>query len=389
MAAAPNREEASSKDAEPPSAGPLLELSGIAKSFGRTQVITGISFHVAAGEFLTLLGPSGCGKTTTLRIIAGFEEADKGRVFLKGEDVSTRPPYLRDVHTVFQHYALFPHYNVFDNVAFGLRIQKLPCQQIKSRVTEVLELVKLAGYEQRRTTELSGGQMQRIALARALAGRPSLLLLDEPLGALDLKLRREMQLELKAIQRRLGIAFIYVTHDQDEAMAMSDRIVIFHQGHIEQIGTPAEVYRNPKTSFVADFMGSANILSGRLIGAKDGCVRIRLEDEVDVEFPYSDPVPVGEGQELCVAIRPERISVRYEGDLPLRGSCVSLSAILADTVSLGDETQMFLTFFQKSAKTVLSASMEARHQNERRDGTPVWADIRWRDILLLEPPERE
>ncbi len=383
--ASSSTQELASKEPKPPSAGPLLEVSGIVKSFGRTKVIAGVSFHVAAGEFLTLLGPSGCGKTTTLRIIAGFEQADKGRVFLKGEDVTTRPPYLRDVHTVFQHYALFPHYNVFDNVAFGLRIQKLPKRQIKTRVTEVLDLVKLSGYEKRRTTEMSGGQMQRIALARALAGRPSLLLLDEPLGALDLKLRREMQLELKAIQRRLGIAFIYVTHDQDEAMAMSDRIVVFHHGRIEQIGTPSEVYRKPKTSFVADFMGSANILSGRLIGFKDGCVRIRLEDEVEVEFPYADPLPVAQGQALCVAIRPERISVRYEGDLPLRGSCVSLPAILADTVSLGDETQMFLAFFKNSTKTVLSATMEARHQNERRDGTPVWADIRWRDILLLEP----
>jgi len=247
-------------------------------------------------------------------------------------------------------------------------------------------LVKLSGFEGRRTPSLSGGQMQRVALARAIVGRPSLLLLDEPLGALDLKLRREMQLELKAIQRRSGIAFVYVTHDQDEAMAMSDRIIVFHQGHIEQVGTPAEIYYKPRTSFVADFMGSANILSGRLLRYQGGCARIRVENEIEVEFPCPEPPPVPEGGELCLAVRPERISVRYEEELPLRGDCVSLPARLADTINLGDETQMFLSLFKKSGKTVLAASMEARHQAERRDGTPVWADILWRDILLLEPP---
>ena len=370
------------------SAGALLEMVGVTKAFGATKVLTGINFTVGPAEFLTLLGPSGCGKTTSLRIIAGFESPDQGRVLLRGEDVTALPPYRRDVHTVFQHYALFPHYDVFDNVAFGLRIQRLGEAEIQSRVTEALGLVKLAGFEKRRTHELSGGQMQRIALARALVGRPALLLLDEPLGALDLKLRREMQLELKAIQRRLGIAFVYVTHDQDEAMAMSDRIVVFHQGHIEQIGTPAQVYHTPKTSFVADFMGSANILAGRLLRWRDGCVRVRLEDELEFEFPCPSPPPVGEGEELCVAVRPERVSVRYEEELALRGDCVSLAARLTDTVNLGDETQMFLSLFQRSAKTVLAASMEVRHQTERRDGTPVWADIRWRDILLLEPPGR-
>ena len=367
--------------------GPLLELIGVAKSFGATKVLTGISLTVGYGEFLTLLGPSGCGKTTTLRIIAGFEAPDQGRVLLRGEDVTNLPPYRRDVHTVFQHYALFPHYSVFDNVAFGLRIRKLPETEIKSRVTEALGLVKLAGFEARRTTALSGGQMQRIALARAIVGRPSLLLLDEPLGALDLKLRREMQLELKAIQRRLGIAFVYVTHDQDEAMAMSDRIIVFHHGHIEQVGTPAEVYHKPRTSFVADFMGSANILCGRLLRLHDGCARIRIEEEIEFELPCPEPPAVAEGGELRVAVRPERIHVRYEEELPLRGDCVSLPARLADTINLGDETQMFLSLFKKSDKTVLAASMDARHQAERRDGTPVWADIRWKDILLLEPPD--
>ncbi|HAM35922.1 MAG TPA: spermidine/putrescine ABC transporter [Elusimicrobia bacterium] len=370
------------------SGGALLELVGISKSFGANQVLADVHFTVGHGEFLTLLGPSGCGKTTSLRIIAGFEEPDQGRVLLRGDDVTILPPYRRDVHTVFQHYALFPHYNVFDNVAFGLRLRRLPPDEIRGRVTEALSLVRLSGFESRRTTELSGGQMQRIALARALVGRPALLLLDEPLGALDLKLRRGMQLELKAIQRRLKIAFVYVTHDQDEAMAMSDRIVVFQHGRVEQIGTPEEIYRRPKTSFVADFMGSANILSGRLTQVREGCVRVRLEDEVDVEFPYAEPLPVAEGEELCVAIRPERISVRYESELALVGDCVQIPARLTDTVYLGDETQLFISPFPKSGKTLLAASMDVRHQAERQKDAPIWADIRWQDILLLEPPGR-
>ncbi|MFA6004463.1 MAG: ABC transporter ATP-binding protein [Elusimicrobiota bacterium] len=365
--------------------GALLEIAGVSKSFGATQVLTDINFTVGPAEFLTLLGPSGCGKTTTLRIIAGFEQPDAGRVRLRGTDVTELPPYCRDVHTVFQHYALFPHYDVFDNVAFGLRIRKLPEAEIAARVTEALNMVKLAGFEKRRTTEMSGGQMQRIALARALVGRPSLLLLDEPLGALDLKLRRDMQLELKAIQRRLGIAFVYVTHDQDEAMAMSDRIIIFHQGHIEQIGTPEEVYRKPKTSFVADFMGSANILSGRLLRVHEGCVRVSIEDEIEIEFPYAEAPPVAVGQPLCIAVRPERIAVRYESELALTGDCVQLPAQLMDSVYLGDETQMFISPFPRSGRTVLATSMDVRHQEDRQKGTRIWADIRWRDILLLEP----
>ncbi len=370
-----------------PADGALLELIEVSKSFGSAKVLTGINLTVGRGEFLTLLGPSGCGKTTTLRIIAGFERPDAGKVLLNGDDVAGLPPHKRDVHTVFQHYALFPHYTVFENVAFGLRIRKLPEDEVQSRVTEALSLVKLAGFADRRTTALSGGQMQRIALARAIVGRPALLLLDEPLGALDLKLRREMQLELKAIQRRLGIAFVYVTHDQDEAMAMSDRIIVFHQGHIEQVGTPAQVYHKPRTSFVADFMGSANILAGRLVRSFPGCARVRVEDELEFDLPCEEPPPALHGGELCLAVRPERIHVRYEEELPLRGDCVSLPAVLTDTVNLGDETQMFLSLFKKSAKTVVAASMDARHQTERQDGTPVWVDIRWKDILLLEPPK--
>ena len=358
-----------------PADGALLELIEVSKSFGSAKVLAGINLTVGRGEFLTLLGPSGCGKTTTLRIIAGFERPDSGKVLLEGRDVAGLPPYKRNVHTVFQHYALFPHYTVFENVAFGLRIRKLPEPEIQARVAVALGLVKLASFA------------QRIALARAIVGRPALLLLDEPLGALDLKLRREMQLELKAIQRRLGIAFVYVTHDQDEAMAMSDRIIVFNHGRIEQVGTPAQVYHRPRTSFVADFMGSANILDARLVRSFPGCARVRVEDELEFDLPCDEAPRFREGEPLCVAVRPERIHVRYDEELPLRGDCVSLPAVLADTVNLGDETQMFLSLFKKSAKTVVAASMDARHQTERQDGTPVWVDIRWKDILLLEPPQ--
>ena len=363
------------------SAGALLELDGITKSFDSTQVLKGISLSIQKAEFLTFLGPSGCGKTTTLRIIAGFEQPDAGRVLLTGKDVSGLPPYRRDVHTVFQHYALFPHYDVFENVAFGLRIQKLPEHEISKRVTEALSLVKLSGFERRRTTQMSGGQMQRIALARALVGRPPLLLLDEPLGALDLKLRKEMQLELKAIQRRLGIAFVYVTHDQEEAMTMSDRIAVFNQGLIEQLGTPEEIYERPKTSFVADFIGAANVLSARLLKAGGGLLTLRLEDELDIELPWTDAPPVSPGEPLQVAIRPERVKVHYAP--PALNGAIQLKAVLKEKVYLGNASQIFFSPFSRSNKVLLSVSMDSSHREKSEGGRAVWAEIPARDFLLL------
>lgn len=365
----------------------LLEIEGITKSFGAIKVLNGISLAIGRAEFLTFLGPSGCGKTTLLRIIAGFERPEAGRVILSGKDVTWTAPYLRDVHTVFQHYALFPHYNVYDNIAFGLRIRKLPEDEIRRRVSESLSLVKLDGYERRSTTQLSGGQMQRVALARALVGRPSLLLLDEPLGALDFKLRKEMQLELKIIQRKLGITFIYVTHDQEEAMTLSDRIVVFHDGVIQQLGTPEDIYERPKTSFVADFIGAANILTARLIAMMDGRVRLRLEDEIEVEMPYPDLPPVAVGENLKIAIRPERIAVRYrvEVDAPAFDGNVRLKGSLLENVYLGNGSQIFFQPFSKQGKTLLSVSLEPQHRQRRQPGSTVWADIRPKDILLLEP----
>ncbi len=238
----------------------ILQLRQIRKSFDNTEVLKGIDLEVAQGEFITLLGASGCGKTTTLRIIAGLELPDAGQVILEGQDITNCEPNKRDVNTVFQNYALFPHMNVSDNVGYGLKIRKVPKAEIERKVEQALRLVQLEEYGKRMPDQLSGGQKQRIAIARAVINEPKVLLLDEPLGALDLKLRRQMQLELKRLQKQLGITFIYITHDQEEAINMSDRIGVMHEGILEQLGTPNEVYYQPQTSYVADFVGNANIL---------------------------------------------------------------------------------------------------------------------------------
>lgn len=237
----------------------ILQLDEIYKSFEGTEVLKGISLSINRGEFITLLGASGCGKTTTLRMIAGLETPDKGSVILEGQDITTLEPNKRNVNTVFQNYALFPHMNVAENVGYGLKIRKIPKAEIKERVGKALKLVQLEEYGKRMPDQLSGGQRQRIAIARAVVNEPKVLLLDEPLGALDLKLRRQMQLELKRLQKQLGITFIYITHDQEEAINMSDRIAVMHQGLLEQVGTPNEIYYKPRTSYVADFVGNANI----------------------------------------------------------------------------------------------------------------------------------
>ncbi|MDR0949306.1 MAG: ABC transporter ATP-binding protein [Lachnospiraceae bacterium] len=237
----------------------ILRLEGICKSFGDVQVLKGIDLDIHRGEFITMLGSSGCGKTTTLRIIAGLEEPTAGKLILDQEEITDFEPNKRDVNTVFQNYALFPHMNVYENIGYALRLKKVPKKEIEDRIQEMLVLVRLSGYGERRPEQLSGGQRQRVAIARALINRPKVLLLDEPLGALDLKLRRQMQLELKRLQKLLSLTFVYITHDQEEAITMSDRIAVMHKGLFEQIGTPNEIYYQPKTSYVADFVGSANI----------------------------------------------------------------------------------------------------------------------------------
>jgi putative spermidine/putrescine transport system ATP-binding protein len=246
---------------------PAVRLESVVKRYGDVVAVDGIDLEVRDGEFFSMLGPSGSGKTTTLRMIAGFETPTAGRVLLHGADVTKTPPFDRDVNTVFQDYALFPHMTVGDNVAYGLMVRKVPKAQRVARVTEALRMVRLPGYEARKPAQLSGGQRQRVALARSLVNRPRVLLLDEPLGALDLKLREEMQIELKAIQQAVGITFIYVTHDQQEALTMSDRLAVFNEGRIEQVGAPAEVYERPATRFVAGFVGTSNLLTGSVAEA--------------------------------------------------------------------------------------------------------------------------
>lgn len=290
----------------------ILQLDNITKDFGDTKILKGISLSVEHGEFVTLLGSSGCGKTTTLRIIAGLETPDGGRVLLDGQDVTTVEPNKRDVNTVFQNYALFPHMTVAQNVAYSLRLKKKNKQFIGQEVQKALSLVQLDGYEKRMPSELSGGQMQRVAIARALVNKPGLLLLDEPLGALDLQLRRQMQTELKALQKRLGISFIYITHDQEEALNMSDRIVVMREGWFEQIGTPAQIYDYPETGYVARFVGSANIIHGSVL---------RQAGETVEACVGGEPVSAGAAghrfvpeEKITLAIRSEHIQLAGCGE---------------------------------------------------------------------------
>ncbi|HVB51177.1 MAG TPA: ABC transporter ATP-binding protein [Acidimicrobiales bacterium] len=284
-------------------------LENVTKIFDGVPAVDDLSLEIFDGEFFSLLGPSGCGKTTSLRMLGGFEEPTSGRILLGGRDVTYLAPYHRDVNTVFQSYALFPHLNVFENVAFGLRRQKMAKTEVARRVGSMLEIVDLPHYENRRASQLSGGQQQRVALARALVNEPKLLLLDEPMSALDAKLRRQMQIELKRIQSQVGITFLYVTHDQEEAMTMSDRLAVMRNGKIEGIGTPRDVYDSPSTEFVATFLGASNLLSGELSNTRDSTVTVTLIDSSILLVP-ADRVPeLGGSVNVKVGVRPEKISI--------------------------------------------------------------------------------
>ena len=340
---------------------PAIELVGVVKEFqARGEVVVavrGLDLTIREGEFFSLLGPSGCGKTTTMRMIAGFEEPTRGGIRLHGADVTGIPPNKRDVNMVFQSYALFPHMTVFENVAFGLRRKKAAKEEITRRVGEMLEIVDLGGRGERRPRELSGGQQQRVALARALVNRPRALLLDEPLGALDLKLRQAMQVELKRIQREVGITFVYVTHDQGEALTMSDRIAVMNDGAIEHLGTPREIYEHPKTRFVAGFIGTSNLLSGTVAQVESGQAVIDVSPEERIIVPVHDPGPAP-GSPLELTVRPEKIQLSTTR--PADRGCV-LRGEVTEVVYLGTSTNY-------SVSTTTGADIVVFQQNSAAAG---------------------
>ncbi|GHD92132.1 ABC transporter ATP-binding protein [Streptomyces naganishii] len=313
--------------------GTAIRLQGLRKSFGQTAAVAGVDLEIRDGEFFSMLGPSGSGKTTVLRLIAGFETPSGGSVELAGRDVTRLAPFERDVHTVFQDYALFPHMTVEQNVAYGLKVRRVPKAERLVRARRALAEVRLEGYGRRRPSELSGGQRQRVALARALVGRPRVLLLDEPLGALDLKLREQMQIELKAIQREVGITFVFVTHDQEEALTMSDRIAVFHQGRIEQVGAPAEIYERPETEFVASFVGTSNLLRA------ESAQRIL-------------------GSPGTYSVRPEKIRVLKESALADEPDVATATGTVAEVVYLGDATRFLVDLDAGGRLTALQQNLE-------------------------------
>jgi len=344
---------------------PAVRLVGIVKRYGDVVAVDGIDLEVSDGEFFSFLGPSGSGKTTTLRMIGGFEIPTAGRVELHGRDVTMLPPFERDVNTVFQDYALFPHMSVGDNVGYGLLIRKVPGAERRLRVAEALQMVRLEGYEMRRPAQLSGGQRQRVALARALINRPRVLLLDEPLGALDLKLRQEMQIELKSIQQQVGITFIYVTHDQEEALVMSDRLAVFNRGRIVQLGSPAEVYERPSSGFVADFVGTSNILGGSA-----------AEEIV--------------GRRGTFTVRPEKIRLGDPDDPVPPDECSALGAI-SDVVYLGPDTR-FIVRLEAGPEFVVTQQNLATSSMEALAAQGKAVRLTWKrqhNLPVVEPEERE
>ena len=344
----------------------LIDLKNISKDFDGTTVLSNINLYVRKKEFVTLLGPSGCGKTTTLRIIGGFEYPSEGTVYFEGKDITGLPPYKRRVNTVFQKYALFPHLNVQDNIAFGLKIAKVPRDEINKRVDRMLDLVNLSGYGKRKVDQLSGGQQQRIAIARALVNEPEVLLLDEPLGALDLKLRKEMQLELKSMQQRLGITFIYVTHDQEEALTMSDTVVVMRDGHILQIGDPKRIYDEPANAFVADFIGESNILRGTM-------VRDELVHFSGYDFPCVDS-GFGENAPVDVVVRPE--------DIMLVGEDIGqISGVVKSVLFKGVHYEMMIDVGETTFK-VHSTVMQPQ-------GSRVGVSIVPYNIHIMKPMSKE
>ncbi len=358
-----------------------VELRDVTKTFGDVKAVDRVSLKVNRGEFFSLLGPSGCGKTTTLRLLAGFEEPTEGQILINNENVRHKRPYERNVNTVFQSYALFPHLTVAGNIAFGLERKKTHRDQIAKLIEEALDLVRLQGMGDRYPRQLSGGQQQRIALARALVLRPDVLLLDEPLGALDLKLRKEMQLELKSLQEKVGITFIYVTHDQEEALTMSDRIAVMERGHLAQVGTPEEIYEVPRTRFVADFIGVSNFFYGRVCEGNGESLFVKTDGELNVALPPFHE-PTTEGQPIQFSVRPGKFRVepqtqRTDWENQFMGEIVN-------KIYLGGSTQYVIALSPKEQVTVfLKNERTAQQQTSFSVGDQVWVSWHRDDCVIL------
>jgi spermidine/putrescine transport system ATP-binding protein len=355
----------------------MVELRSVTKQFARFVAVENVSLSIRAGEFLTLLGPSGCGKTTLLRMISGFEVPTSGSVHLDGMDVTDLPPYRRDVNQVFQSYALFPHLNVAENVAFGLKMQKRPRREITERVARAIDLVSLAGMESRRPVNLSGGQRQRVALARALVCEPKVLLLDEPLSALDAKLRSRMQVELKQLQRKLGITFVFVTHDQEEALTMSDRIAVVNHGRIEQVGAPSEIYHAPASAFVADFVGLTNIITASVLAEEGDWIRIQLADGVTTRIRRETTSPAD--REVVVSIRPEKIHLSKDRS----STHDAFEATIIEQRFMGVTDQLTLQTRHGLELTAIVANESATQEAFTR-GDTVYCCLHPADIVLVK-----